>query len=127
MTEIRDLYKCEICGNVVEVVHEGAPALVCCDENMKLLVAKTEDKGNEKHVPVITETDNGVLVKVGDVKHPMEEKHYIKFIEVITDDMVYRKELKPGQEPEAEFNVDIADVYMAREYCTIHALWKNEL
>lgn len=125
MTKLRELYKCEICGNVVEVAHEGAPALVCCNENMEKLVAKRGDAGNEKHVPVITETDNGILVKVGDVEHPMDEDHYIKFIEVLTNDRVFRAELNPGEKPQAEFNLKLSDVKTVREYCTVHNLWET--
>ena len=127
MTEVRELYKCEICGNVTEVVHEGAPALVCCGEDMDKLTAKTEDTGNEKHVPVIETAAAGVLVKVGDVEHPMEEAHFIKFIEVLTQDKVLKAELAPGEKPEATFNVDKSDIVSVREYCTVHDLWKNEL
>ena len=127
MTQLRELYKCEICGNVTEVVHEGAPALVCCGEDMKKLTAATEDKGNEKHVPVVEEIDEGIKVKVGDIEHPMEDEHYIKFIEVLTDNQVLRAELEPGQKPEAEFDVSLSDINNVREYCTVHDLWKNEL
>ncbi len=126
MTELRELYKCNICGNVTEVVHEGAPALVCCGEDMEKLEAKTKDKSNEKHVPVISEIENGILVKVGEIEHPMEDRHYIKFIEVLTDDKVLRRELKPGDKPEAAFSVGKADVVSAREYCTIHNLWESK-
>lgn len=124
MTKLRDFYKCNVCGNVVEIVNEGASSLVCCGQDMELLLAKTEDNGNEKHVPVTDQTDDGVLVKVGDVEHPMEKNHHIKFIEIITNDKVLRAELKPGQKPEAKFNVDFNDVKLAREYCTVHNLWK---
>ena len=127
MTQLRELYKCEICDNVTEVVHEGAPALVCCGEDMKKLEAKTEDTGGEKHVPVIEEQDTGVLIKVGDIAHPMEEKHYIKFIEVLTDDKVLRAELAPEEKPEAEFNISLNEINSVREYCTVHDLWKNQL
>jgi superoxide reductase len=124
MTKLRELYKCNVCGNVIEVVHEGATTLVCCGEDMERLEAKTEDKGNEKHVPVIVDDECGILVKVGEVEHPMEEKHYIKFIEVLTTDRVFRKELNPGEKPEASFCIDRKDVVSVREYCNIHGLWK---
>jgi superoxide reductase len=124
MTKLRELYKCNVCGNVIEVVHEGATALVCCGEDMERLEAKTEDKGNEKHVPVIVDGECGILVKVGEVEHPMEEKHYIKFIEVLTADKVFRKELNPGEKPEASFCIDKEDVVSVREYCNIHGLWE---
>ncbi|MFW6386773.1 MAG: desulfoferrodoxin [Bacillota bacterium] len=127
MAEFRGIYKCVVCDNVVEVVRSGIGTLVCCGEDMEKLEAKTVDEGKEKHVPVIEETDSGVLVKVGDVDHPMEENHYIKLIEVLTEDKVLRAELEPGQKPQAEFNIDIGEVVSAREYCTVHDLWENEL
>ena len=99
MTKLRELYKCDVCGNVVEITHEGAPSLVCCNEPMKKLEAKTADQGLEKHVPVVESADSGIKVKVGSVEHPMEEKHYIKFIEVMTKDKVLRAELAPGMKP----------------------------
>jgi len=124
MTALREIYKCEICGNVVEIVHEGAPSLVCCGQPMGKLEAKSQDEGQEKHVPVIEEASNGILVKVGSMEHPMEEKHYIKFIEVLTGDKILRAELAPGAKPEASFCISKADVKGAREYCTVHNLWK---
>lgn len=126
MTKIRELYKCDVCGNVVEVVHQGATALVCCGEDMKKLEARTVDKGNEKHVPVVEENDSRILVKVGDIEHPMKEEHYIKFIEVLTDNKVLKAELKPGQKPEAEFEVSLSGVNKIREYCNVHGLWSTE-
>ncbi|MCK4851594.1 MAG: desulfoferrodoxin, partial [Candidatus Omnitrophica bacterium] len=126
MTQLRELYRCEVCGNIVEIAHEGAPALVCCGKPMVKLEAKTEDKGEEKHVPVIEELDSGIKVKVGSVEHPMEEKHYIKFIEVLLNDRIMRQELKPGQVPEAKYCASKSDVIEVREFCTIHGLWKNK-
>ncbi|MEA3305238.1 MAG: desulfoferrodoxin [Candidatus Omnitrophota bacterium] len=126
MTQLRELYRCEICGNIVEIAHEGAPALVCCGKPMVKLEAKTEDEGREKHVPVIEEADSGIKVKVGSVGHPMEDKHYIKFIEILLKDRIIRKELKPGQAPEAKYCASISDVIEAREFCTVHGLWKNK-
>jgi len=126
MTELRELYYCEICGNVVEVAHEGASSLVCCGQPMIKLEAKTEDVGKEKHVPVIEEAAGGVKVKIGSDEHPMEEKHYIKFIEVLSKDKIMRKELTPGQAPEAEFCALKAGITEVREYCTVHGLWKNK-
>lgn len=124
MTKIRDLFKCSICGNVIEVVQQGAPALVCCNKPMEKLEAKAEDTGKEKHVPVIETTANGILVKVGSVEHPMEEKHSIRFIEVLTKDQVLRAELEPGQKPAAEFSVKPEEVLEVREFCNLHGLWK---
>jgi superoxide reductase len=117
------IYKCESCGNMVEVVHAGVGELACCDKPMKLLMENTTNAAREKHVPVIEKTANGYRVKVGSVPHPMEEKHYIEWVELIADGRAYRQFLKPGQAPEAEFCVSAAQV-TAREYCNIHSLWK---
>ena len=125
MTAVKELYKCEECGNVVEVVHEGAPALVCCGQPMKKLEAKTsQEEGKEKHVPVVESVDGGTLVKVGSVQHPMEENHYIKFIEIITKEKVMRVDLRPGDVPEAKCCAPKEDIIEVREYCTVHDLWK---
>lgn len=123
MTELNQIYKCNICGNVVEVLHTGAGELVCCGEPMELLKEKTEDEGQEKHVPVIEETETGVKVKIGSVPHPMEENHYIEWVEIIADGRIYRKHLKPGEQPEAEFEMKAENI-QAREYCNVHGLWK---
>jgi len=124
MTKRLQIYKCEICGNIVEVLHEGQGELVCCGQPMVLLSEKTEDQGNEKHVPVIERTERGVKVKVGAVTHPMEENHYIEWIQVIADGRVYRKFLNPGDSPEAEFAIT-PEEFEAREYCSVHGLWKS--
>ncbi len=123
MAEKLEIYKCEICGNIVEVVHGGKGELVCCGEPMKLFKENTVDAAKEKHVPVIEKIDGGFKVSVGSVAHPMEEKHYIEWIEVIADGKAYRQFLNPGDTPEAVFNID-ADEITAREYCNIHGLWK---
>ncbi|MFH1393416.1 MAG: desulfoferrodoxin [Candidatus Micrarchaeota archaeon] len=125
MTEQKQVYKCEVCGNIVEVLHAGAGELVCCGQPMKLMQENTVDAATEKHVPVIKKTKKGVKVKVGSVPHPMEAKHYIEWIEVIVDGRVYRKFLKPGDAPEAEFEVSGENI-VAREYCNLHGLWKSE-
>lgn len=117
------VYKCNICGNIVEVLHGGAGELVCCGEPMELLVEKTADTGKEKHVPVIEKIDGGYKVKVGSVPHPMEEKHYIEWIELLADGRAYRQFLKPGAPAEAIFNIKASSV-TAREYCNVHGLWK---
>lgn len=122
MTKRLQVYKCEICGNIVELLHEGEGELVCCGQPMKLMAPKTTDEGKEKHVPVIEKTDKGVRVKVGSVPHPMEQKHYIEWVAIHTDNGVYRKFLGPGQKPEAEFEVQ-GSVTLAREYCNVHGLW----
>ena len=119
------VYRCRVCGNIVEVAHAGTGELVCCGEPMKLLIESTKDQGYEKHVPVIDRKENGILVKVGSVPHPMEEKHYIEWVEVIADGRTYRKFLNPGDKPEAEFPVMAGNV-TAREYCNIHGLWKGQ-
>ncbi len=123
MTQLNQIYKCEICGNMVEVVHAGAEDLVCSGQPMKLLKENITDAAQEKHVPVIEKSGNKVTVKVGSVAHPMEEKHYIEFIEVMADGKVYRKFLNPGEKPEAMFEITAAKVN-AREYCNLHGLWK---
>ena len=117
------IYKCEICGNIVEVLHEGVGELVCCDQPMKLLVENTVDAAHEKHVPVIEKTANGYRVKVGSVAHPMEEKHYIEWISLCADGETYRTFLNPGDVPEAEFCIDAEEV-SAHELCNVHGLWK---
>ncbi len=123
MTARYQIYKCEICGNIVEMLHEGKGELVCCGQPMKLFQENTVDAAKEKHVPVIEKVADGFKVKVGAVPHPMEEAHYIEFIEVIDGDRICRLFLKPGVAPEAEFKV-AAEKVIAREYCNIHGLWK---
>jgi len=125
MTEKLQIYKCEICGNIVEVLHTGAGELVCCGQPMKLMEEKTAESSTEKHIPVIEDTANGVKVKVGSVPHPMEEKHYIEWIEIETDDGAFKEFLKPGDKPEAEFPVKKEEIKRAREYCNIHKLWAD--
>jgi superoxide reductase len=105
------------------VLHAGKGNLVCCGQPMNLLVENTVDAAKEKHVPVIEKVDGGVKVKVGEVAHPMEEKHWIEWVEIIADGKTYRQYLNPGDTPEATFNVT-ADQITAREYCNIHGLWK---
>ncbi|MDD3095316.1 MAG: desulfoferrodoxin [Candidatus Neomarinimicrobiota bacterium] len=125
MTKLREIYYCTVCGNVVEINNEGASALVCCNQKMQKLEAKTEDSTLEKHVPYLEEKGDGVLVKVGQNQaHPMSEEHHIKFIEVHTKNMVLKAELNPGDKPEAEFPVKKADIVKVREWCNIHGLWE---
>jgi superoxide reductase len=123
MAEQLEVYKCDVCGNIVEVMHGGEGELVCCGQPMKLFVANTVDAAKEKHVPAIEKTAEGFKVKVGSVAHPMEEKHYIEWIEVIAGGKAYRQFLKPGEAPEATFCIDAGQV-TAREYCNLHGLWK---
>ena len=125
MAELNGVYKCKVCGNVVEVVHAGKGELVCCGEPMHKLAENTVDASVEKHVPVVEPTANGILVKVGSIPHPMEEKHYIEWIEVFAGGKVYKANLKPGMEPQAEFPVKAGDVTSVRELCNIHELWKS--
>ena len=123
MAERLEVYKCDLCGNIVEMLHGGAGELVCCGQPMKLFTENTVDAAKEKHVPVIEKVTGGIKVKVGDVPHPMEEKHYIEFVELIADDKVYRQFLNPGEAPEAMFCIE-TDQVSAREYCNLHGLWK---
>ncbi|HOO46031.1 MAG TPA: desulfoferrodoxin [Deltaproteobacteria bacterium] len=123
MTKRFEIYKCEVCGNIVEVLHEGKGELVCCGQPMKVFKENTVDAAKEKHVPVVEKTSDGFKVKIGSVAHPMEEKHYIEWIEVIADGKAYRQFLKPGDVPEAIFCIEAKEI-TAREYCNIHGLWK---
>ena len=133
MTQLKQIYRCSICGNIVEVIHASGGELVCCGKPMELLVEKTQDQGYEKHVPVIERTEQGILVKVGSMPHPMEETHYIEWIEIIADGRYCRKFLKPGDKPEALFarpepsRGKTAENVIAREYCNIHGLWRSFL
>ncbi|MDD5111767.1 MAG: desulfoferrodoxin [Candidatus Altiarchaeota archaeon] len=124
MTERNQIYRCNVCGNIVQVLHAGFGELVCCGQPMELMKEKTEDAGNEKHVPVIEKIAGGVRVKVGSVPHPMEEKHYIEWIQLIADDIILRRYLAPGDAPEAVFMVNATSM-KAREYCNIHGLWAS--
>ncbi len=124
MTKKFEIYKCEICGNIVEVVHEGAGELVCCGQPMILLEEKTADTSTEKHVPFIKREGDKYVVVVGEnALHPMEEKHYIEWIELIVDGVVYKKYLNPGDKPEAVFEIPEGSEVSAREYCNVHGLW----
>jgi len=122
MTELKQVYKCEVCGNMVEVVHNAGGTLKCCGQAMNLIVENTVDAAKEKHVPIIEKVDGGVLVKVGSIEHPMLDNHYIEWIEVHTEKNVYKKFLKPGDKPEAFFKLE-EEVLFAREYCNLHGLW----
>ncbi len=124
MAERLEVYKCEVCGNIVEVLHGGKGELVCCGQPMKLFRENTVDAAKEKHVPVVEKTAGGYRVKIGSVAHPMDEKHYIEWIEVIADGLAYRYFLKPGEAPEASFKIDAKNKVTAREYCNLHGLWK---
>jgi len=125
MTERLQVYKCEVCGNIVMVLHAGAGTLVCCGQPMRRQQENTVDASKEKHVPVVEKSAKGVLVKVGAVPHPMEEKHYIEWVEADSGETVMLRFLKPGSAPEARFETP-AKVDKAREYCNIHGLWASK-
>ena len=125
MTELNQIYRCNICGNIVEMTHAGAGELVCCNQSMQLMKENTEDAATEKHVPIIEKTDNEVVVKVGEVPHPMEQEHYIEWIEILADGKSYKKYLNPGDEPQAKFELKTESV-IARAYCNLHGLWKSK-
>ena len=125
MTKKLEIYKCEVCGNIVEMLHDGAGKLVCCNQPMKRFDENAVDAAKEKHVPAIEKTETGYKVMVGSAAHPMEEKHYIEWIELIADGKTYREFLKAGGKPEATFDIKAKKV-TAREYCNIHGLWKGE-
>jgi superoxide reductase len=125
MKKLNEVYKCEICGNIVELINVGGGELVCCGQPMNLLEEKSEDSSTEKHVPFIIKEDDKVTVKVGEnTEHPMMEKHYIQWIELLADGKVYRRFLNPDDKPEAVFYLK-ADKVSAREYCNLHGLWKS--
>jgi superoxide reductase len=124
MTELNQIYKCNVCGNIIEMVHIGVGELVCCGQPMDLEMEKNEGEGQEKHIPIIERTSDGVIVTVGSKPHPMESEHYIEWIEIITEHRAYRKQLEPNMDPQAEFFLE-AEHIQARGYCNIHGLWKS--
>jgi len=125
MAKLLEVYKCELCGNIVEVLHAGGGDLSCCGQEMVLLSENTVDAAKEKHVPVIEKVDGGYKVTIGSVAHPMEEKHYIEWIELLADGKAYRQFLNPGDAPTATFNVTAATV-SARELCNLHGVWSAQ-
>lgn len=125
MTKKNEIYKCPTCGNIVEVMHVGAGELVCCGKPMELMTENTVDAAKEKHVPEVTKIDGGYKVVVGSTAHPMEEKHWIEWIELIADGKVYRQDLNPGDAPEATFMVK-ANKVEVRELCNLHGVWKAD-
>ncbi|MCI5120927.1 MAG: desulfoferrodoxin [Candidatus Electrothrix sp. AUS4] len=124
MTKKNEVYKCPLCGNIVQVLHTGAGELVCCGQPMEVMAENTVDAAQEKHIPVLEKTDSGYKVTVGSVAHPMEAKHWIEWIELVTDSGVYRADLNPGDAPEAVFST-VAEAVTARAYCNLHGLWKS--
>ncbi len=125
MTKKLEVYKCEICGNIVEMLHQGAGTLVCSGQEMKLMEEQTADQTTEKHVPIMEKIPSGVKAVVGSTLHPREEKHYIEWIEVVTEKGASRKFLKPGDKPESFFK-DVEGLEKIREYCNIHGLWEHK-
>ncbi|MCE5213579.1 MAG: desulfoferrodoxin [Methanobacterium sp.] len=127
MTEKQEIYRCNICGNIVEILHNSNGILECCKNPMELLKEKEEGVGTEKHLPVMEETNECVKVKIGSIPHPMEENHCIEMVEILADGKIYRKLLKPGDKPEAEFKLNKKDInqIQIREYCSIHGLWRS--
>lgn len=122
MAALHEIYKCEVCGNIVEVVYAGKGQLVCCNQPMKLMTENTVDASKEKHVPVAEKKGDTVVVKIGSVDHPMEEKHYIEWIQIIESGGARTRFLKPGDKPQAVFNHVSGDIRV-REYCNLHGLW----
>ncbi len=125
MLERGQIFRCNTCGNMFELILVGGGSPTCCGSDLELLSDAPKDTGAEKHIPIIEKTDSGVKVKIGKVAHPMEEKHYIAWIEIITDNETQRAYLKPGMKPEAEFKIDNTNNLVAKEYCIIHGLWKS--
>jgi len=123
MTEQQGVYKCDVCGNIVEVLHTGVGDLVCCGANMRKFDANTVDAAQEKHVPVIEQNGDEITVTVGSVEHPMTDEHHIEWIELIADDKSYRTFLNPGDKPQVTFCLK-AEKLTAREYCNLHGLWE---
>lgn len=126
MTERNQIYRCAVCGNIVDVRHVGAGELVCCGQPMNLLTANTEDAATEKHVPVVERTDDGIKVKIGEVPHPMEKEHYIEWITLVTENKTQTVYLSPGDAPEAMF-APTAEKITVYEYCNLHGLWMTEV
>jgi superoxide reductase len=131
MAQLNKIYRCSVCGNIVQVLHEGKGTLVCCGQPMDSLDEKSKDEGMEKHVPIIEINNNQIKVKVGAMEHPMVPEHYIEWIELIIDGKSFREFLKPGDKPEVEFCIktkekqENAQKIEAREYCSVHGLWKG--
>lgn len=123
MTKINEIYKCEVCGHIVEILQSSKASLICCGKPMRLQIENTVEASKEKHIPVVENTDLGLRIKIGEVEHPMIDNHYIEFIEVITLSKIYRKQLNPGDKPEAIFSID-EEILCVRAYCNIHGLWK---
>jgi len=126
MTERNQIYRCGVCGNIVEVVNAAGGTLSCCGTPMKLMRENTTDGAREKHVPIVERTQDGYRVTVGSVEHPMLAEHYIQWIELTDESQTMRRHLKPGEKPEAMFATEAENV-TAREYCNLHGLWKSTM
>ncbi|MCF7836819.1 desulfoferrodoxin [Candidatus Gracilibacteria bacterium] len=124
MNKLHEVYRCNVCGNIVQMNHASIGELVCCGQPMELLVENSVDAATEKHVPVVEKTENGFRVNIGSAPHPMEPAHFIEWIEIIADGVSYKKFLRPGEAPEAEFCIEASEI-TAHEYCNLHGLWKN--
>ena len=124
MSKQYEVYRCAVCGAIVEVVQGGAGTLHCCGQPMDRMEEQETEAAAEKHVPVVEKIPGGYRVSVGSDEHPMTEAHYIQFIELVTEDGVLRKDLTPSDKPVAEFQTDAQNVF-AREYCNLHGLWKS--
>ena len=129
MAKRSEIYKCQVCSHIVQVLHEGDGTLVCCDKSMLLMEPKTQEEGlTEKHLPVVEKSEKGILVKIGSVPHPMEEPHWIEWIRVLRKDgKACRQYLNPGDKPEAEFNIPLEEVDSVYEYCNLHGLWVTKM
>ena len=125
MTELNQVYKCEICGNIVEIIHAGMGQLVCCGQPMRLLKEETKEQLKEKHLPVIKFNEKGIEIEIGKVLHPMEENHFIEWIEISTEKGTSKKFLNPGEKPRAQFFVK-SNKIKARAYCNVHGLWAKK-
>lgn len=125
MTKVKEVYRCAICGNIVEIMHMAGGTLTRCGQPMELLTENTVDAAKEKHVPVVEAIEGGYKVKVGSVEHPMQDNHYIEWIELVEENKIQRVHLKPGDKPEAVFYTDCKNVY-AREYCNLHGHWSSK-
>ncbi|MBR4741803.1 MAG: desulfoferrodoxin [Desulfovibrio sp.] len=125
MPKIREVYKCALCGNIIEILHAGSCVPVCCDQPMELVEEGVIEASKEKHIPVIEKIEGGYKVTVGEVAHPMIDKHFIQWIELLTENSVLRTELTPKDAPEAVFFTSSTNV-SARAYCNLHGLWKAE-
>ncbi len=126
MTKRDELYKCPVCGNIVVVQHAGAGTLACCGQSMEVLTANTEDAATEKHVPQVTRTEKGIVVRVGELDHPMDDDHYIEWITLVTENKVKTVYLSPGDAPTALFSIT-AEKVTVYAYCNLHGLWKSDV